>query len=237
MFTEKFVQILQERQLTAYKVAKETGISQGLMGEYKKGIKLPTLHNLIKIANYLNCSIDYLLDQTDNKVSEQMGSIEYNSAQTNDTMFWERFFNLCMKHNTKPLPTVKALSIAAGNITKWKNGTIPNGETLIKIADYFDCSVDYLLGRTDTPSSQTEPKEWNPTFDNYLKLDPFSKTRVDQYVEILLEENQIKNIKIVESDRGQVAAFGGGMGTPEKTESHLTEEDVRKLIEEYIDKD
>ena len=33
------------------------------------------------------------------------------------------------------------------------------------------------------------------------------------------------------------AAFGGGMGTPEKTESHLTEEDVRKLIEEYIDKD
>lgn len=28
----------------------------------------------------------------------------------------------------------------------------PKAETLQKVADYFDVSVDYLLGRTDTPS-------------------------------------------------------------------------------------
>ena len=27
----------------------------------------------------------------------------------------------------------------------------PSAEVLEKIADYFDCSVDYLLGRTDNP--------------------------------------------------------------------------------------
>lgn len=65
MFTERFIQILQDKNLTAYKVAKETGISQGLMNEYKNGVKLPTVQNLIKIADYLNCSIDYLLDRVD----------------------------------------------------------------------------------------------------------------------------------------------------------------------------
>lgn len=30
-------------------------------------------------------------------------------------------------------------------------GYLPRAETLIKIADYLDCSIDYLLGRTDNP--------------------------------------------------------------------------------------
>lgn len=66
MFTEIFVQMLQTKNISAYKVAKETSISQGLMNEYKNGIKLPTLQNIIKIADYLDCSVDYLLGRTDN---------------------------------------------------------------------------------------------------------------------------------------------------------------------------
>ncbi len=65
MFTVRFNQTLAERQVSAYKVAKETGISQGLMNEYKNGVKFPTIQNLIKIADYLDCSIDYLLGRTD----------------------------------------------------------------------------------------------------------------------------------------------------------------------------
>ena len=46
----------------------------------------------------------------------------------------------------------KEIGISSGIVTKWKTvGSLPNGETLIKIADYLDCSVDYLLGRTDNP--------------------------------------------------------------------------------------
>ncbi len=67
-------------------------------------------------------------------------------------MFWDRFYNLCLKHGTKPNPLGKEISISSGIITKWKNeNTLPNGETLIKIADYFDCSIDYLLERTNQP--------------------------------------------------------------------------------------
>lgn len=67
-------------------------------------------------------------------------------------MFWERFYTLCITRGTKPNPVAKKIGISSGVITKWKTeNTLPNGETLIKIADYLDCSVDYLLGRTDNP--------------------------------------------------------------------------------------
>lgn len=44
----------------------------------------------------------------------------------------------------------KATGISSGNICDWKSGrSKPNAETLVKIADHFACSVDYLLGRTN----------------------------------------------------------------------------------------
>lgn len=61
MFKDIFVNYIQERGITAYKVAKGTGISQGQMNEYKNGKTKPTIENLIKIADYLECSIDFLL--------------------------------------------------------------------------------------------------------------------------------------------------------------------------------
>ena len=61
MFSAVFVEFLQQKGITAYRVAKETGISQGLMNQYKNGVKTPTVENLIKIADYLGCSVDFLL--------------------------------------------------------------------------------------------------------------------------------------------------------------------------------
>ena len=67
-------------------------------------------------------------------------------------LFWKRFYQMCMLRGTKPNPLAKEIGISSGIVTKWKTvGGLPNGETLIKIADYLDCSVDYLLGRTDNP--------------------------------------------------------------------------------------
>ncbi|MCL2698474.1 MAG: helix-turn-helix domain-containing protein [Oscillospiraceae bacterium] len=42
--------------------------------------------------------------------------------------------------------------MSTGNVSDWKSRrSKPNIDTLPKIADYFDVSVDYLLGRTDNP--------------------------------------------------------------------------------------
>ena len=42
------------------------------------------------------------------------------------------------------------LQIAQPSYFRYENGSAePTLETLVKIADYFDVSVDYLLGRTE----------------------------------------------------------------------------------------
>ena len=44
----------------------------------------------------------------------------------------------------------KIMCVEPAAITNWEKGTrFPKGDSLIKIADYFGCSIDYLLGRTD----------------------------------------------------------------------------------------
>jgi len=68
-------------------------------------------------------------------------------------MFWDKLVELCKNHNLKPNQLGKEMNISSASFTKWKNGAIPNAETLMRIADFFNVSVDYLLGRSDHPVS------------------------------------------------------------------------------------
>lgn len=70
-------------------------------------------------------------------------------------MFWERFTYLCDQNKIKPNPLGKELGISSGVISNWKKtGSCPSGETLIKISNYFDCSIDFLVGRSNNMKSQ-----------------------------------------------------------------------------------
>lgn len=53
------------------------------------------------------------------------------------------------------------LNLSVNSFTNWKNrGTVPSGDTLQKIADYFGVTVDYLLGKEqEKKPSETEDLE------------------------------------------------------------------------------
>lgn len=68
-------------------------------------------------------------------------------------MFWERFYDLCAQKGMKPNPVCSILGFSNATATRWKAGSIPNGDALLKISQYFDCSVDYLLGREDAETA------------------------------------------------------------------------------------
>lgn len=71
-------------------------------------------------------------------------------------IFFERLYQLCEEKGTTPNPLLTPLGISSGTITRWKEGTQPTGKFLIIISDALDCSVDYLLGRTDNPQSHND---------------------------------------------------------------------------------
>ena len=60
------VKILRKQaQLTQVDVAEKLGISQPAYASWERGIKKPTQENLVKIAQILNVSVDYLVGNSD----------------------------------------------------------------------------------------------------------------------------------------------------------------------------
>ena len=74
-------------------------------------------------------------------------------------MFWERLNQLCAEHNVKLTNVVKELGMSTGNQSKWKNGVVPKSNVLKKFADYFNVSVDYLLGNATSKIVNPNPEK------------------------------------------------------------------------------
>ena len=66
---EVFEQLLQKKGVSSYKVAKEAGVTQTALSNWKSGRSTPTAKTLQKIADYFGVTIDYLMTGDDS--SEQ----------------------------------------------------------------------------------------------------------------------------------------------------------------------
>lgn len=74
--------------------------------------------------------------------------------------FIDRIEKLLIDTGTSKKTMLNDLSLSINTFSNWKNrGTIPSGETLEMIADYFDVSVDYLLGKTPSPERENIPED------------------------------------------------------------------------------
>ena len=60
-------------------------------------------------------------------------------------MFFEQLKKACEENNTTVTAVATKLNISKSNVTNWKNGTIPNGETVIRLSELLSVSTDYLL--------------------------------------------------------------------------------------------
>ncbi|WP_325213713.1 helix-turn-helix domain-containing protein [Oscillibacter sp.] len=65
----------------------------------------------------------------------------------------EKILDILKERNIIPNQVAKAIGVSDSLFSKWRaNPTSKvSSEVLAAIADYLDCSVDYLLGRTDNP--------------------------------------------------------------------------------------
>lgn len=59
---EKFADLLAKTNKTAYRVAKDTGISTATLSSWKKGEYTPKVDKLKILADYFGVSIEYFLE-------------------------------------------------------------------------------------------------------------------------------------------------------------------------------
>ena len=75
-------------------------------------------------------------------------------------MFYDVFKRLCDEKGVSCNRAATEMGLSNATATKWKKtGATPSGDTLSKIAVYFDVSIDDLLGNEEKPAA---PKDGEP---------------------------------------------------------------------------
>ena len=74
-FSERLKDLRKQAGLTQVDVAERLGISQPAYASWERGVKKPTQENLVKIAQVLNVSVDYLVGNSEDK-SDELDNIE-----------------------------------------------------------------------------------------------------------------------------------------------------------------
>lgn len=138
-FAETLSALMAEQNLKAPALAKILNTNRSNVTRYLEGKRFPSYYNFIAIADYFSISTDVLL-----------GRLDY----TNDTTFLPalpfgtRLRQIMQETKTTQYRIELDLKISGANMYKWLNDiTVPSVESLDKLADYMDISIDYLLGR------------------------------------------------------------------------------------------
>ena len=80
-------------------------------------------------------------------------------------MFYDNLVKACAGKGVKLTPLVQRLGMSRGNISNWKNGTVPGGDVIAKLAAALDTTVGNLLGieNENTPAAPKNSKgKWIP---------------------------------------------------------------------------
>ena len=102
---EKFSKLLHDYGVSAYKVSKETGISQTTFSDWKKGKSQPKVDKLQKIADYFHVPLDYFTE--DNIKVEAHNEPIYLDDETRDII-----------DELRTRPEMKILFSVSKNVTK-----------------------------------------------------------------------------------------------------------------------
>ena len=137
-FQERLQELLTEHNLSRLTLAKTLGISSTTINGYFNKDYYPTIQICKSMANYFNCSLNYLLGMCDNP----------NPAELNNNSFMSNLNFLIKKNKLSIAKVMKDLKFSEYNYYRWNNGKFPKTSNLIDIAKYFDCSVDFLIGNT-----------------------------------------------------------------------------------------
>jgi len=137
-FNDSLSGLMLERGLTIEMLSKAIGVSVATICYWRLGKHALSLHNALKLCDFFDCSLEFLIGRSDTRL-----------AYTPQICppFFDRLKNVMALYNKTEYRMVKDLQLSRSVFFRWKTGGNPLIDTLIKITKYFDCTLDFLVGR------------------------------------------------------------------------------------------
>lgn len=139
---DKVRELRKNKNLSQTDIANIFNVKQNTVSQWESGINQIDNDTLNALADFFQVSTDYLLGRSD------------DSNPANCIIFGERLKELRKLRNITQTQLANELNVAIGTVGNWETGQRePALDMVIRVADYFNVSVDYLVGQTDNKES------------------------------------------------------------------------------------
>lgn len=143
IFNDRLILLRKEHDSTQDKTARDLDMPTRSYQRLEANGAKTHYDTLIKIADHYDVSVDWLMGRTDIREVDHW-------QQSAAVIFNERLILLRTERKLTQDSTARELDMPMGSYQRLEaDGAKGNYDTLIKIADHYGVSVDWLMGRTD----------------------------------------------------------------------------------------
>lgn len=130
-------EVLEEKGMTPQDLFDAGVVYENTFYKYKN--RNPSLKTLLKVANFLCVTVDYLFE-----LSDENNFKPYDLEQKN---LYNNIISLIENSGISQRKFSKDMHYSRVNLLRWKKGTHPNVQTLIEISKYFNYPINELLDK------------------------------------------------------------------------------------------
>ena len=139
-FSERLGELMFEANLNGRTLAPLLGCGENTIYRYLEGTRVPTVAMVIQLADFFNCTTDFLLG---------LESENYTTHFEKCPPFKDRFPVLLDQCGITQYRLEKITRISHSAMVYWKNGVKePTIDSIIRLAEKLEKTVDFVLGRT-----------------------------------------------------------------------------------------
>lgn len=163
-FSDILIYLRTQKGLTQKELAKQLGCALSVIGDIESGRRPPSKNMAIKLAYFFNTPVElWLINQENMEACLQMNG--------------DILKKLRLNHNLTQKELAEKIGVAHNTIAMIETGKRQGDrDTINKLADYFNVSIDYLEGRhnMNTGSISLIDNYLDMLIDNGLINDPYN---------------------------------------------------------------
>ncbi len=136
---ERLKELMDEAEINVPRLAQKINMDHSEISKFLRGERVPSTATLVALADFFNCSTDYILGQSD--ILEER-TFKQRPPFKEQLSFLLQYFRIS-KYRLE-----KGTKLSEEVVNRWHKGIYePNVESLIRISKYLNCTVDFVLGR------------------------------------------------------------------------------------------
>lgn len=137
--SERLKDLMDEAEINISTLAQCTGLNVSVISRILSRERMPSYKTLITIADFFNCTTDYLVG-----LKDSWNETNFKKCPP----FNEQLDFLLNYFNVSKYKLEKDAKLQEETVNRWHKGKYePTIENIIKLANNFKCSVDFILGR------------------------------------------------------------------------------------------